>query len=809
MALWGQLAIWAGATLLGELLSPKAEKPKPSGLGEFQVPTADGSRAIPVIFGTCLLRGPNLLWYGDLVTKPIYKETGGLFGSGLFSSVYQVGWKYYLGVHLGLCHGPVDQVRSIRFGDRSAHFTSSVQGDHLRVVLDDARLFGGIDAEGGVSGDVDFYLGTSTQGANDYLQSKITADLPGYRTLCHAVFRRVYFGTMPQVKDVAFELSRYPNSLGLGGNKHVIGTYDANPACMLYEASLDRVWGLGIPSSRVDLASFQAAGEVLYSEGLGLSLQVDTPADGANAIDEILRHIDGDMYTDPATGLWTLVLARKDYDPATLPVFDESSIEEIELTRQSWSELANVVQVRYVSRADGYSERIAQQQNLALVQIRDGERVPQALDFRGISNAAAANGRAALAIKAVSYPLAKGRVVLNRKAYQLRPGSVFKVNHSRLKLSDLVLRAGPIDYGELLDGKIAVDCFEDIFVAAPGAFPPPPDSGWTDPVGDVLAPVAQGLIEAPYHLLGSADRFVAAMAVRSGGGDLGYEIWSDRTGGINYVLTNQAGGFTPSGLLTAAYAKSGAYVDATGFTANTPYDLDDLVSVTQQELEAGVNLLLIDDELMAFRTVVNNGDGTYTIQNVWRGVLDTVPADHAIGARVWFIAPSGLSLVDPTAAYSADGTIRAKLLPFNLRRTLDLASATALTLATTSRAQKPYPPGHVKIDVWDWPTTLSAGIDIPVTWAHRHRAQQYADHKIVSQGAGDYVATPEGDYTVEVRVGGVLKRTVGALTGTSWTWTAAMQSTDGAAPGSAVSIRVIPKNGSLTGTYQERSFSLV
>lgn len=50
-------------------LAPKPPKPKPASLSDFDVPTADASRPIPVVFGTVLVTGPNVVWYGDLRTS--------------------------------------------------------------------------------------------------------------------------------------------------------------------------------------------------------------------------------------------------------------------------------------------------------------------------------------------------------------------------------------------------------------------------------------------------------------------------------------------------------------------------------------------------------------------------------------------------------------------------------------------------------------------------------------------------------------------------------------------------------------------
>ena len=55
---------------------PRTEPPKAAGLDDFDLPTAEEGRPIPVVFGTVLIRGPNVVWAGDLKVKPLRKKGG-------------------------------------------------------------------------------------------------------------------------------------------------------------------------------------------------------------------------------------------------------------------------------------------------------------------------------------------------------------------------------------------------------------------------------------------------------------------------------------------------------------------------------------------------------------------------------------------------------------------------------------------------------------------------------------------------------------------------------------------------------------
>lgn len=801
MGFWFVLFLFVALTVAGELLRPKPKfgSPQPSSLGDFQVPTAQEGRPIPVVYGTCHLKGANVVWYGDLKVSPITTKVK----TGMFSSkTVTTGYKYYLGAQLALCHGQVDSLVEVRFGDKTPSYTAATVGDKLQLTINSPSLFGGNDKEGGVSGAMDFYYGTTGQTANDYLQSKL-GTLPAYRGVCYAVWRQLYVGTSPYIKNPGFIVRRCPNGLGLTAGKENISG-DANPACMLYEILTDTRWGLGLSLEQINTASFTSAGDALFSESLGLSMILDSASDGASILGEILRHIDGVIYTDPATGLITLKLARADYDPTTLHVFNTSNVLECEYSRGSWVETKNVVKVSYIDRSADYQTRVAQQQDLANIQGRGGEVVAESFDFRGLSNSTAANKVAARTLKTLSYPLSKVRITANRKAWALRPGSVFKLDWPPFGISGMVCRVIRISYGNLLDGKISVDAVEDIFAVASTAFSAPSGTGWTDPAQDPVAVAAQALVEVPYHMLGAEERRVMTFAARGNSQCMGYQVWTDRTGGAIYVQSEDIPGFTPTATLKAAYGKNTAVTDTTGFVVENPKDMDLLSSLaTNDEWQRGVNLLQIDSEVMAWKTIIDNEDGTYTVKDIIRGVFDTLPADHSTGARVWFFAPAFAGLTD-TDAYPAELTLYAKLLPYTLRSTLQIGSATVMSLATASRAYKPYPPGKVQVNGIYWPQSIYG--DAVMTWAHRHRVTQTLDQKVVAQDAGSYVTTPEGNYTVKVYVGGVLKRTYSALTGTSQSYTAVNRTTDDTDGSKLTKMRIEPVNGSYTGSARDIEF---
>jgi hypothetical protein len=72
--MWFFFAVFVVAFVIAYATMPKPQTRKPAGLDEFQAPTAEDGREIPVLFGTRDLNGPNVVWYGHLNVTPIKKK---------------------------------------------------------------------------------------------------------------------------------------------------------------------------------------------------------------------------------------------------------------------------------------------------------------------------------------------------------------------------------------------------------------------------------------------------------------------------------------------------------------------------------------------------------------------------------------------------------------------------------------------------------------------------------------------------------------------------------------------------------------
>lgn len=116
-----------------------------------------------------------------------------------------VGYRYFLGMHLALCHGVVDRISRIRVGGKVAWIGDCTDG---RININAPELFGGDEREGGVSGALDFIPGRPTEEPNDYLQAQLGTNIPAFRGICCAILRQIYTGMNPYLKPWGFRLQR-------------------------------------------------------------------------------------------------------------------------------------------------------------------------------------------------------------------------------------------------------------------------------------------------------------------------------------------------------------------------------------------------------------------------------------------------------------------------------------------------------------------------------------------------------------------------------------------------------------------------
>lgn len=525
------------------------------------------------------------------------------------------------------------------------------------------------------------------------------------------------------------------------------GTDDMNPAHMIYNAWADYHQGMGYPRSMIDDAAMRYAANTFYAEGFGLSLIWGKASKIEDFVAEVCRHASALQSINPRTGELQIIPLRDDYDSDAIPVLTEDDcIEVVDWQEGSDSETPNTITVKYEDR-DG-NEQAVTYTNRALVQ--QYGVIAQVVEYPGIATNQLAL-RVAKRDAKQARVRAKGKLKLNRVAWDLMPGKVFKFSHAPEGIGEIILRVLEWDSGTLESGGITVTVAHDVFAAPPLEVPETADvvSEWEPPAIEPEAVQIQDAMEAPYwalrSILGPSDTaalpsdrgYIIPLGVPPNGATNGADVWT-RIDPDPYQETSSDQDLVGGGRLKNAIGAQ----DDTGIELVGLMGLDD---DTSGIIQIGTGR---DAELCQYSNIdVDAG----TIDLV-RGILDTVAAPTwPANTPVFILDPRpDLWPFDPTRWTDGD-EVDVKLAASSAGGVLDIADATEMTVEMQSRQIRPYAPANLKIDGSYNPDTIGDAWEL--TWRTRGRISQ-AD-SVVGYFT-DQDETPDSGQTSVVRVVAIL-----------------------------------------------------
>lgn len=735
---------------------PKFENARPSGIGDFRVPTATEGRVIPLLWGRARIDGANVVWYGDVYQQAIVQKVPG-DSSNFFSGdndYITTGFKNHVAFQQGLCRGPNVAFRGAWIDDKkvfTGNLTTATTFD-----IDKPDLFGGTSmGNGGYVATVEFYPGNAGQPVSNFLDtvgrqriSAPSATAPRYTGTCHIVVRNqgpigttgAYIGNSTTVPILAVDVERFPALFpGQTGTQNKIGTEgDANPINVIYEVLTDTEWGLGRSPSEIDTgpgSSFLAASDTLIAEGNGFSMILDNAMVAAELFTELERQIGGMIYRDLDTGKWKVKLTRFDYTLSAQPLIDESNSELINYTRSGWEDTTNQVQVLFNKREDDYKESYAIAQDLANAMIQgDGtvlgnQIVSSQVKFPGVKTSELAAQLAWRELRTLSYPLSRLELYVNRSLYSISLNSVFRYSNATYGLSEVPMRILSIDYGNFRENRIKLSCVQDVFYFAQPSFGIPSPTTWTPPtfVPAAYSASEQVIIECPRGILfrdrsrttygppswwddtvftgifGATSDFIdfVGNTVWIGAQRKQYEQGYRCLQGSDRLVDNDQ--FIETGTLVSSMAAQQANPVASVQILATTQVADFFRTITSTLLgETIEQLIMIDDEFMLVESAsYDSGTGVLTLTNVYRGALDSVQRAHSASAVVKCLFTGGDIARFPTRgnppyyvlSSPASGNSNVISLRMFAGETAFAGAVTSVTIPRNGyRMFRPYPP---------------------------------------------------------------------------------------------------------------------
>lgn len=702
-----------------------------------------------------------------------------------------VGYKYYMGIHMGIGRGPIDEIMEIRVGDRTA-WTGSITGN-TSVKIDAPELFGGSKGEGGVSGQLDVMMGGPFQTKSDGLRNMLSGDQPEFRGIATTFFDGMVCAMSPYPKAWTYKVRRILQGWDGGTwypEKAVIlmQGYDAdrvqktikamNPVHIIFEAMTNRAWGLGRSRDLFLEDTWRQAADQIFDENYGLCLRWARQDTLMSFVQTVIDHIACAVYVDKFTGKYKIKLIRNDYDEDALPVFDmDSGLLSIdEATNASPYNMINEIVVNWHNPLTNEDSQ-AREHNLALIQTQ-GAINSDTRDYPGIPTALQGLRIAKRDLKSSSTNVRRFTLTCDRRAWRVQPADVFKIRDPQSRgIETVVVRVGTTEESGQADGKIKIVCVQDMFGVDLNTFGQVQPPGHVPP--DYAPKLARRLVyEAPYAELARAmtdgefaamkamEGYIRAHAEKPTGVSMAFDLFVRPEGAFEFIQ-NGGGDFTPLGEMTTSISYLDTQITIEKLSLDWEWD----------ELEVGMALLM-GEEIMRLESW-NEANNSLT---VGRGSMDTIPHIHFGGDLLWVIQDNGGS---DWVKYLSGETVDMKISPWTLRGgNFPLKDIPIDTVEFKHRFIRPYPPGFLQTTTlaggtkrWFVVQDLRADVgtnEVPdylnLTWTHRDRVVQ--QDQLIEHGQGSIGPEPGQTYRMRVYDGtGTLVRTETGITGTQFAYT--------------------------------------
>lgn len=685
--------------------------------------------------------------------------------------------EYRMSTHFGIAHAPL-RLRELFFGEKSV-WTGDEAGPSI-IGVSAPELFGGNTKEGGVEGHVYWLPGDADQVMPEEIAARLgltSATCPGFRgfgslfmvsngvpiqpppvggtsflQLLIAAARRGTAGAAlpgfvwgynnPYLKSSWARVTGVATVNGLLDDFAMIGD-QANPVHIIWDCITNDDWGMGAPTSALNGAIWQAAAEVIFNESFGLSMGWFQQATVEEFIGDVLDHIQATVFVNPANGLFEIKLLRNDYNPDTLPSFDESNSVLTDFQRRLWGETVNEIVVQYTN-PENEDKITVTQQDLGNI-IAQGGVVSEMRDYYGVRDPDLAAKLAVRDVRSAAAPLAACVLTVNRDGRNLVPGGTIKVSNQKLGISGAIFRIGEIDYGKSNDSKIRLNLLEDIFGFRVGAYFTPPETlhisgADPEPAQYTKTLTMPAFLVAQYSgaMPEDPDVFAGIMATSTALSDTSrYELLVETTslgGTVSFESIGTRGLNARSTLTDALVAESESLIEFGATTLGTGPEIEGFVLIGGED----------EEQEFAFLKEIDSN-------NVWtmdRGMLDTTPKAWPAGTEIWFISP--ISSFGDTTERIENELVRFKVLPQTSRGTLDASLAPIVEMTTNNRSNMPTRPAKVRINGFgfgdiDLVDVVEADGDLTVTWANRDRD---LEETTVFKWDDDGVALPAGQTTI-------------------------------------------------------------
>lgn len=552
------------------------------------------------------------------------------------------------------------------------------------------------------------------------------------------------------------------------------GCIGMNPAHILYDAltSIDRG---AEPIASIKDASFRAGADWFYSQGIGLCTELDPDSETVEQFRERIGKVAGcGVSRSPIDGLWYLDIVNGVYDLDTLPILTDDDILDFAENPSILDDAVNSISVEFVDVQRKATVTTPPVQALALVNANGLHH--DVHQYHELPTPELATRFAQRDLQAGITPTRAFDLTTTRKPYGWRVNTYFRLQSVKRGIADMVCLLAEKSSGTLKSGAMKLTASQDIYSMPATSFVQVEQGVDSRPPQIPLAVPQQAAFEAPYF---EVVRHLSRADLSALPNDVGYLMTAAAVPGAYFDYTISVsidGGDTYASGANGQWCPNAQVIEGDTLTEGL---------VTHFTLAGGSLLARVTVGSAALWVGASGADEVCRVDAIdltvtpptmtlGRGCADSVPADHAANARIWFF--DGFAGADPTE-YTDGESINVKLLTNSGSQQLDPSFATPLALTFDQRQYRPYPPGNLTINGSRYPAAINGTDGLTLTWSTRGRLAQ-ADQLIDTTAAN---TSPEAGQTATVRIyddADVLIRTEAGLTTNGFVYSLAAESAD-------------------------------
>lgn len=692
-------------------------------IGGIYIPGAFEENQIPEESDIAEIPGRS----GEVARFPLNRSTSKLYETNTTTTLTRRVTGYSLDVAIGVCLGPGVELLAI-YSDDVAIWQGTL-GVGRSVVA------GNNDPESILKNGFIYHSGEFDQAPEPYLAGKVTPGYHiGYVGTAYIVLREVEAALL-QSANLTFEVRRLPNPLALVSGNTINGD-DLNPASAALDSMLNEWGAVGIDETWINVASFTSAAALFASEQIGVSYAVAQENSGSRLLREIQTTTNSIIFADPETGLITIKALRAlPYDPNTLITLDPSNVSSVQrMDKPAFIGMPTHLGVTFYDRTNNYDSKTVTSRNPVVPQSPTRAQRINNVTLSGVCSADIAENVFDVLLTAISAPLLSFTLVADRNAADLKQGDLFLLTWPQYNLEAFPVYVTKLREQDNNANVVVIDCQQYDRPSVRKFFKAPVPTAHVAPDMNQKPPLEVRAITAPWWLtrrfgFDSTPNYETLygyplfLAVGANEQQLAFDVYTEDGSklleGAPYGMTAKLVDPLPK----LAGHRSWLVPE---IKLRNVVNRDYLVNLTDDDIATGQRLIIINDEFFAYTEAVDNVDGTVSLKNVWRGLLDTVARNHAAGDTVYGVdldprrfSTKGHKFDDGGFTYSLASRAYKNSGVFP-------DDAVSLTYEGSGRVDWPLRPQYVRIDDerTEIPINVYVGSRTEVRWLTRSRVNK-------------------------------------------------------------------------------------